>query len=287
MEYKNAKFSKLFFCCIILIVLTMFMLVACNDNEDKRPNLVVYDCNTVFCENECDVIGSKLNTLPNLTFASKKEVKKVAIAGYRVESVYGEKTHNLNFELNEKSPKYKKQVNGYYIYSLNLNTVVTLKGEYQHDERLVADNFLFDIDGEIVANNMVYALEIFTDETAIVYHGTSTPSTQSNMLSATIKPVENISIIGVTMVADGVDVGERVFFDGQEHTEDAFFFDLPQTLANGEEYGFSYSAKLKDGICEGSLYFVLEYKVGEEEKIRRAPFGYVSLGGKTQWEESL
>lgn len=291
MVFNNAKFSKWLIWCIILIALTsMLLLVACNDEEDNRPDLVVYDCNQVFCENQADVIGAKLTTLPNLTFASKKEVGKVSIVGYRVESVYGEKTHNLDFELNEKYPEYKRRVNGYYIYSFNLKTVVTLKGRYQGDERLVADKFLFAIDGITVANNMVYSLDIFLDETAIEYPGaSSTPSTESSMLSATVKPVEDISIIGITMVTDGMDVGDRVFFDGQEHNEEEFFFDMPQTLAKGEEYRFTYSGKLKDGIGEGSLYFILEYRVGEEENIRRTPFGYISLGGDTQleWEQSL
>lgn len=273
--------------CLTLCVVAMFALVAC-DKEDTRPNLVVYDCNAVFCENQSHVIGAKLTTSPNVTFASKKKVERVAIVGYRVESVFGEKTHNLNFELDEKHPQYSRQTNGYYIYSINLKTVVTMKGEYQHDERLVADKFLFDIDGEIVTNNMVYSLDIFLDESAIEYPGaTSTPSTESNMLSATVKPVEDISIIGITMVADGMDIGDRVFFDGQEHNEEEFFFDMPQTLAKGEEYGFVFSAKLKEGVGMGSYYFVLEYKVGDEEKARRTPFGYKSMGSSTDWEQSL
>ncbi len=281
------KSRLLLLICLTLCVVATLALVAC-DKEDTRPDLVVYDCNQVLCENQSDVIGAKLTTLPNLKFASKNKVDRVAIVGYRVESVFGEETHNLNFELDEKYPEYSRQVNGYYIYSFNIKTVVTLKGEYQHDERLVADKFLFDIDGETVTNNMVYSLDIFMDESAIQYPGAfSTPSIQSEMLSATVKPVEDISIIGITMVTDSVDIGDRVFFDGQERNEEDFFFDIPSMLASGEEYSFVYSGKLKKGVCMGSFYFILEYKVGDDETVRRTPFGYVSMGSSTDWEQSL
>lgn len=283
--------------CIVVIVLLCIMclglLVACdnkneNDNHHKE-DFVLYNPITILSEFDADITGSISQMRPVLRFASKNEVNKIELTDCKIERQSGIESHSVTVDFVRNRPDYSKIINGYYVYALPIECRVEAIGVNPTDEKILCSDFEFDIDGRHVTLKTKYYLELFSSKTFIDNSSVrNTIATETGFTTAVISAKQDIEIVGVSFVSEGIELMERVFRDSQPNEQDDFFFDLPTKLSKGERYEFSFTAKNKNGVDCASSYFVLEYKTEGDDTIKRTPFASMHLMDNVfAWEQSL
>lgn len=278
---------------IIIVMLCLFCLfsfAACNNgDETEKEDFVLYDPNTVLSEFRSDIIGSVSQMRPILRFASKNEVERIALTGYATERISGDKSYKVTVDFAYKNFEYSKKTSGYFIYELPIVCSAEALSENPTDEKIRISNLTFDVDGRHIALKTEYDLELFSSENCIDNSSIGdSVADQTNFSTAQIKAMQDIEIVGVSFVSEGIELGERVFVNQPETPVEDFFFDLPDRLAKGEKYTFDFTAKKKSGVDCASSYFVLEYRLSGEDTIRRTPFGSMHLQYDiVKWEQSL